>query len=200
MTTFSVVTVCTGNVCRSPLAEQLLRAGLAEIPVVSVSSAGTGALVGSPMDDQSRVLSAEFGGRGADEHVARQLSEEIVSGADLVLAMAREHRSAAVEVSTRALRRTFTLRELARVVEAFTDADWAEVAQADGVAARLRTLIDLAAALRGTVPPPESAEDDDVVDPFRQSPEVYRRSADELVPAARSIVSVLRRAAGGLSV
>ncbi len=44
---FKILTVCTGNICRSPLAEGLLRKVLRGLPV-EVSSAGTGALVGVP--------------------------------------------------------------------------------------------------------------------------------------------------------
>ena len=49
--TFSVLTVCTGNICRSPLAELILAASLSDIPDVRVESAGTGALVGHGMPD-----------------------------------------------------------------------------------------------------------------------------------------------------
>ena len=55
MSEFSVLVVCLGNVCRSPLAERVLRLRLAELPdgpagTVRVSSAGIRALVGAPMD------------------------------------------------------------------------------------------------------------------------------------------------------
>ena len=49
MASFTILTVCTGNVCRSPIAEKLLRLELRDLPGVRVHSAGTNALVNAPM-------------------------------------------------------------------------------------------------------------------------------------------------------
>ena len=51
---FSILTVCTGNVCRSPAVERLLASKLG--PTVSVASAGTHALVGHPISEPMAVL------------------------------------------------------------------------------------------------------------------------------------------------
>ncbi|MDM4763929.1 hypothetical protein QT381_13020 [Galbitalea sp. SE-J8] len=119
---FRILTVCTGNICRSPQAEQLLRAGFtaahgtdATWPLPEVSSAGVYALVDEPMPEQAAALSREFGG-DPDVHVARQLTKEMVEQSDLIIALAREHRAAIAKLSPRASRYTFTLRELARVL------------------------------------------------------------------------------------
>jgi protein-tyrosine phosphatase len=91
----SVVFVCTGNICRSPIAEkvfvhELERAGLAD--AVQVSSAGTGGWhIGSPADE--RAMAVLQGGGYAVDHVARQVDAEQL-GADLIVALDKSHRRA----------------------------------------------------------------------------------------------------------
>jgi protein-tyrosine phosphatase len=187
---FHILTVCTGNICRSPLAEQLLRSGAAAWPQVTVSSAGTGALVDQPMPQQAARLSHEYGG-DPSAHRARQLLAAQVAEADLVIAMSREHRREIVALLPRASRYTFTLRELARLLHDVAEQDLQDVAQlpAADTSARLSALVAVAASRRGLVQPPERPEDDDVIDPYRQSDEVYRASADQLVPAVRAVLT-----------
>lgn len=81
----AVLVVCVGNICRSPMAEGLLRAPLQERGV-TVTSAGLGALVGQAADEIARNLVAE---RGIDisTHRARQMSVEHLHQAELVLVM-----------------------------------------------------------------------------------------------------------------
>jgi protein-tyrosine phosphatase len=89
----SVVFVCTGNICRSPVAEivfrdELARAGLAD--QVAVSSAGTsGWHVGEPADERAAALLRANG--YPDGHAARQLDDVQIGGADLLVALDREH-------------------------------------------------------------------------------------------------------------
>jgi protein-tyrosine phosphatase len=194
--TFSLLTVCSGNICRSPLAEQLLRVGLGTWPGVSVASAGTVGLRGRGMPDQAAALSRQFGG-DPSAHVARELTVEHLTSSNLVLAMSREHRRAIAELSPRAIRYTFTLREFARLVHDLTDDDLSEAASLplDNTAARFASVVGLTAAQRGMVPPPENPDDDDIVDPYRQSDNVYTESARQLVPAVTAVVSLLQRAA-----
>jgi protein-tyrosine phosphatase len=90
-----VVFVCTGNICRSPIAEkvfvhELQRAGLAH--AVEVSSAGTGSWhIGSPADERAAALLRAEG--YPDEHTARQVDAELLS-ADLLVALDNSHRRA----------------------------------------------------------------------------------------------------------
>ena len=191
MAQFSILVVCTGNICRSPLAEQLLRAGTQEWPEVTVASAGTMAMVDKPMTDQAKALSGEFGGAGAETHRARDLTEAQLADADLVLALSREHRRAIVQLYPRATRHTFTLREFARLVAGILDEDLERAARLDAsdLVGRLNELVEVAASRRGLVEPPDSLDDDNVIDPYRQTDEVYRQSAEQLVPAVNTVLS-----------
>ncbi|TFD06084.1 low molecular weight phosphatase family protein [Cryobacterium sandaracinum] len=196
MATFTILTVCSGNICRSPLAEQLLRVGLATWPEVSLGSAGTIGLTGQAMPDEAADLSRHFGGEPS-EHVARMLTVEHLNEANLVFAMSREHRRAIVELFPKAIRYTFTIREFARLVSGVTDDDLDDAAALplEDVVGRFSTLVGFAASQRGAVGPPESPDDDDVVDPYRRSDEVYAESARQLVPAVNAVVSLFHRSA-----
>jgi protein-tyrosine phosphatase len=85
-----VLMVCVGNICRSPMAEALLRARLDRRGGGVVESAGISALVGRPPEPFARDLLAE---RGIDigAHRARQLTPEILARAELVLVMESGH-------------------------------------------------------------------------------------------------------------
>jgi protein-tyrosine-phosphatase len=88
-----VLFVCTGNICRSPLAASLLERALKDRGLdVAVTSAGTGAWDGAPASEGAYLVGLE---RGLDlsGHRARLLSRELVEAADLILTMARHHRA-----------------------------------------------------------------------------------------------------------
>jgi len=87
-----ILLICTGNTCRSPLAEALLRRKLAERGVdgIEVSSAGTGAWDGAPASEGAYLVALEHG-LDLSAHRARLLTRELVGTAGLVLTMARHH-------------------------------------------------------------------------------------------------------------
>jgi protein-tyrosine phosphatase len=194
---FHILTVCSGNICRSPMAEQLLRAGLSDYPGITVTSAGTVGLVGEPMDQRAVDLAVSLGVTDAADHVARELNEQQIREADVVFAMSREHRRAIVQLHPRASRYTFTIREFARIAAEVTDADLtdATLLPRDEVAGRFAAAVEAAASLRGIVTPLLDAEDDDVVDPYRRSDDVYALSGKQLVPAVMATLSLFDRAA-----
>ncbi|WP_228497558.1 low molecular weight phosphatase family protein [Frigoribacterium sp. VKM Ac-1396] len=195
-TTFSLLTVCTGNICRSPLTELYLRRGLSSLDDVTVSSAGTMAADGDVMPDPARALARTLD-LEPDAHRARFLFERDVRDADLVVALAREHRRAVVSMHPRASRYTFTLREAARLARDVTDDQLADALPPDAstVADRLRAAVALLASRRGSVEAPNDPTDDDVVDPYRRSDETFAESGRQLVPAADVLVDLLTRAA-----
>lgn len=96
----SLVFVCTGNTCRSPMAEALARDALAgRLPDVTVGSAGTFAAEGAPAAPEAREVAAEHG-LDLGRHRSRPLTEALASGTDLVLCMAESHRRTAAELGS----------------------------------------------------------------------------------------------------
>ncbi|HEX9563611.1 MAG TPA: low molecular weight protein arginine phosphatase [Gemmatimonadaceae bacterium] len=87
-----ILFVCTGNTCRSPIAEALARREAIErgLTDVDVSSAGTSAWAGAPASDGALLVALE---RSLDisAHRARQLTRDLVQGHDLVFAMGPHH-------------------------------------------------------------------------------------------------------------
>ncbi len=115
----AVLVVCTGNVCRSPMAEGFLRAALERRfggAAPAVSSAGTVGWEGSGAMQESVEAAAE---RGIDiaDHVARRLDAEMTADADLIVCMAGEHRDAVGALDPPAAARAFTLKELTGLLE-----------------------------------------------------------------------------------
>lgn len=183
---FRILTVCTGNICRSPMAERLLQAGFDAVAPgeFEVASAGTGALVGSGIEPHVAGFVNVFGGDSSN-FASRQLTADILQDQDLVLALSRGHRSRIMELSPGMLRRTFTLRELARLlplVDGNPDAGASE-----------RWKAAMARALRLRTANPVGPEEDDVVDPYRRSDEVYQQMVRELTPAVDGLLAWERR-------
>lgn len=87
-----VLIVCSGNTCRSPLAEVVLRQLLADAgrTDITVSSAGTGAYDGAPASEGSYLVALEVG-LDLTPHRARLLTPELVADADLILTMGHGH-------------------------------------------------------------------------------------------------------------
>lgn len=195
------------------MAERLLQAGLDQVVPggFQVSSAGTRALVGEPMQPISADIVRTFGG-DPEGFAARQLTPRILRGVDLVLTMTSGHRGEVLQLDASLLKRTFTIREFARMLDvlaqraAGTDGQRAAVESSPGAlpgsnasdddarlaanAALWRGLPARAAGVRHLSLPADSA-DNDIVDPYRRAPEVYREMEDQLAPA---IVSILRHA------
>lgn len=179
----TVLVVCTGNICRSPAVERLLVHALGPESGVGVGSAGVRAVVGAPMSAPMVEL-VEAAGASAAGFTARQVTAPLVESADLVLAMTRSHRAALVELVPGAVRRTFTLRELARLL---ADVDPAALPSGP-VPERLAALGPLAAAQRARQ---ADAREDDVVDPYGGGSRLYALAFRQLEPAVQTIAGHL---------
>ncbi len=83
-----LLTVCVGNICRSPVAAALLRMNL---PDHEVSSAGIGAVVGQDVDPTARSI-AEANGVALPKHAARQFTKQIGNENDLILVLEAGHK------------------------------------------------------------------------------------------------------------
>jgi protein-tyrosine phosphatase len=147
----TVLFVCTGNVCRSPMAELFFLACAAPGADVRVGSAGLAALVGEPIDTSAATVLA---GLGFDptRHRARQFEPELAIEADLVLTAERAQRDAVIAAAPTAHRHTFTMKEFARLLPYTGRAEPREI---------IRRAADLR-AVYGQVP----LERDDVRDGF----------------------------------
>ena len=85
----SILVVCLGNICRSPVGERLLAANL---PGMTIGSAGLHAMVGEPADPITQEAAAHHA-IDLTGHVSRQMTAELGSGYDLILAMDKSHKA-----------------------------------------------------------------------------------------------------------
>jgi protein-tyrosine-phosphatase len=188
---FTVLLVCTGNICRSALAERLGRTYLDELlgddaGAIRLVSAGTRAVVASAMHPDSAQVLRGFGADPGDFR-ARQLVDAFAAEADLTLTMTRGHREDVLARAPRNLARTFTLREAAALIE-LLDEDIQLPGQ--NLAERAGNLVKAMAAARSRR---QSGADDDVLDPIGQPVEVHEEAGEAI---AAALLPVLRRLAG----
>ncbi|GAA2559020.1 protein-tyrosine-phosphatase [Winogradskya consettensis] len=174
---FSILVVCHANLCRSPLAEGLARQSLGPAAgVVEVSSAGTHAWSNQPMHPYAEQVLGEYAVDTAGFRT-RRLGELQVRTADLILTATRQQRSACVALDAVAVRRTFTIPQFGRYLQA-TPPD--ALPGIETAPRRLRRLLDLLPVVRASVPVGLPA-DDDLADPVDQPVEAFRRCAAQLL-------------------
>ena len=108
--------VCSGNTCRSPMAEALMKQKIAQSPVlcgcVRVHSAGTNAISGLRMSTNAENALRRFVEEPAF-HVARQVSGEMIDEADIILAMSASHINSVCRREPSARRKITTLKAFA---------------------------------------------------------------------------------------
>ncbi len=188
---FHVLSVCTGNICRSPVSEAIWRGWAARVPGVSSESAGVGAVVGRPMEPAALAISQPWWS-AAEQFRARQIDESMTQAADLVLVMSAGQRHEVLQMDPSALHRTFLVRDLDAVLEALVGGgDRAAESDAGAPAGesavhRAHRLIGQAARRRDLAERPQ-----EVTDPFR----LPREQQDAILT---ELGTVINRIAGRL--
>ena len=188
-----VLCVCTANVCRSPAAELLLRAGLdaRRATGVEVASAGTWASEDRPIEPGTAGALKRHGVPAAAVTAKRslRLTRQDIADADLIVASTAEHVRAVWRLQLAARHRTFTLGELARLSEGITEL------AGDDAGGRLRDLVERADTLREARRPangPYVTEAYDLADPTDNDP----AQRDMVAQTAEWVDFVLDLAAG----
>jgi protein-tyrosine phosphatase len=168
---FAILAVCTANICRSPMIEALLRARLDETRF-EVASAGVRGWDRKPMDATAQQELARLGHSG-ETFRSHPIAPYLIDSADLILTATRAHRSDVLAMRPQALRRTFTLVELAALAGLVE-------------ATEPRELVAQAALRRSLAP-----ADTDIADPYRRGPEVHRAVADQIAESVRTLADRL---------
>jgi len=105
-----ILFVCTGNTCRSPMAEGLMRKLAADRGIeVEVRSAGVAATTGMPISHHAEAVLRDHDVRGP-EH-STQLSADLIGWADLVLTLTSGHKQPVIQVFPDSVHKTYTLKE-----------------------------------------------------------------------------------------
>ena len=179
----NILFVCTGNICRSPMAKQMLQQRLETLGVkgATVTSAGTAAMTGHGLDVET-AAAMELLGFETKDHSAQQLTQELIRGADLVLTATAEQRSDVVELLLAANRYSFTTREFAAlaeyVIESGTKAN----------ATNHVDLLDETKMLRGYA---RTLPDLDITDPYQRGAAETDRVARETKQAVELVAQWL---------
>lgn len=190
-----VLIVCQANLCRSPMAEYLARELLVQRlggdgAGVPISSAGTHAAPGYPMHPHAARLTAE---RGTDPESfrSRPLHAEQLRVAGLILTATRAQRAACVALAPSALRRTFTLRQFARLASAAVDQGWPAPDGQRPPAQRLATAVAAASRARAGLQPPAQPNEEDLTDPVGQPIEEFRRCVRDIERALQPTIGLI---------
>ena len=136
------------------------------------SSAGTRAVINHPVHRDAALVVEKLGGE-VSGFAARQLTPKIASGADLILTMERAQRDVVLETAPRKLRRTFTLSEASKLIEAFDPTNVTDLAA-------LRPQLSANAEL-------------DVRDPIGQGPEVFEAVGSQIAAMLPPLLELCRR-------
>ena len=147
---------------------------------IEVTSAGTGALVDEPMQPFA-LQAVQALGVTPGEFAARDVEPAMLAASDLILTATRQHRSLVVTAEPSVVRRTFTIKEFARLAASLDD----------HAAPTPAALVERIAGQRGWVPA-VSATEDDVADPYGLPAERYTGTAAELDEAVRVVADALR--------
>jgi len=203
---FRIMTVCTGNICRSPMAEAVLRARLAEAGLGSVAIDSTGISdeeVGNPLDRRAAAVLQEHGYDPLPGHRARQLDAAQLLERDLVIPMTTQHARVVRRLAARA-GASPTVRMMRSFDPAETEGDSVvrnalggtplsdDLSMRDGLA----VLDTVDVPLEDGVSPIRTFEDRtawDIADPWYGGREDFELALAQIEAAASGVVAQLRQ-------
>ena len=200
MTPFSVLHVCMGNICRSPMAERLLMlaaqqrlakigAALALGDLLRSASAGTGGWHEGEQMNPPAARQIQLRGGSADGFAARKLVTAQLAEADLILTATADQLDYVHALLPDAVDRTFVLGHLSRLL---AEVDAAALPPAsitpDGFSARAGAVVAAVERIRGDTP---AIHDDDLDDPWGRGDQTFQRIADDIDEALYAFVDAL---------
>lgn len=112
----NILFVCTGNTCRSPMAEGILKSLLKENNMgnininIDVSSAGISAFEGEEANEKA-IYTLKNKGIDIKSHKSRQLTKEIINSSDLILTMTNSHKNMILSIMPEHSKKVFTIKE-----------------------------------------------------------------------------------------
>lgn len=154
------------------------------VPTIHIASAGTGALVGYGIDGPSGLVLKDYG-VNPDGHFARALTREIVHSADLVLTAESSHRTIVLNAEPALFRRTFTMREFARL-----GVNLGPIIGPPSDDELLRERVAKVSAQRGWVQPPEGGVDE-IGDPYGAGLDMARMIGEQISTAVDGVIAGL---------
>jgi protein-tyrosine phosphatase len=200
---FTVLHVCMGNICRSPMAERLLDLAIHEAAggtagstnphapgdLLHSHSAGTGGWhVGEGMNPPAARQVRSHGG-DVTGFAARRLRSEHIDGADLVLCATADQQHYVRALRPDAAGRTFVFGELGRLLPRVDLGALPAVGRtSEAVHARGVALVAALDAARAGAPP---GADDDLDDPWGRGERTFARIADEIEAVVRPLAYTL---------
>ena len=105
-----ILTVCTGNICRSPMAEGIIRSIFQADPFMTVLSAGTHAVAGNPATEFA-ILASQEKGIDISGHSARPLDSALISSSDMILCMEPSHAEWVLSIDSSVYEKVYNLAD-----------------------------------------------------------------------------------------
>lgn len=189
-----ILFVCTGNTCRSPIAEHLMRSKAAHAGVaIEVDSAGVAAAEGIPISEHASIV---LKNRGIESHEkrAKSVSEKLLQWADVVLTMTMAHKERLIQMFPDAMDHIYTLKEYAQ--ENHSNRHEAKALEQE---------LQMKLAMSKPITEDEKKQlselvhafmAEDVLDPFGGSVEVYEETAQELDALLDRVLERLKKESG----
>ena len=157
----TILFVCTGNTCRSSIAEGIMKNLLKDKNII-IKSAGTSVFFSEPANQKAIDVMSQMG-IDIKDHRSQTLTEELIEEADLILTMTHYHTDNVIRKYAKAIEKTFTLKEY----------------------------LSLLLEKKGLTEDPDyqfNIDEMNVTDPYGQSIDVYRETAKEIKRILERIV------------